>query len=159
MPTSTPPFRFRSPVRRRFFVAYHGNMPRPPRRTAGTRRGKSAQLSIGRYYVLPGGNGTKKLGRKAARCPICRRQCEDGDAKRDSKIVNRGTCQCSVGEGDTKPTAQTPSTAALFPYETENDLRASRTVRYWRWLMGTASSQSMTSPSAEAWTTCSMFAR
>lgn len=92
MPTSTPPFRFRSPVCRRFFAAYHGSMPHPPRRTARTRRGKTAQLGMRTYDV-------------------------------------------------------------------ENDLRASRTVRYWRWLMGTASSQSMTSPSAEAWTTCSMFAR
>ena len=92
MPTSTPPFRFHSPICRRFFAAYHGSMPRPPRRTTETRRGKSAQLR-------------------------------------------------------------------MKTYETENDLRASRTVRYWRWLMGTASSQSMTSPSAEAWTTCSMFAK
>ena len=88
-----------------------------------------------------------------------RKKCEGGGAKRDSKIVDRGTCRRSSREGETKPTGQTPSTAALFPYETENDLRASRTVRYWRWLMGTASSQSMTSPSADAWTTCSMFAR
>lgn len=92
MPTSTPPFRFRSPVCRRFFAAYHGSMPRPSRRPTGTRRGKSAQLG-------------------------------------------------------------------MRTYDAENDLRASRTVRYWRWLMGTASSQSMTSPSAEAWTTCSIFAK
>lgn len=82
-----------------------------------------------------------------------------GGAERDSKIVDRGTRQRSVGEGDTKPTAQTPSATDFCVYEMENDLRASRTVRYWRWLMGTASSQSMTSPSAEAWTTCSMFAK
>ena len=92
MPTSTPPFRFRSPVCRRFFAAYHGSMPHPLGRPAGERRGKTAQLG-------------------------------------------------------------------MRTYDAENDLRASRTVRYWRWLMGTASSQSMTSPSAEAWTTCSMFAR
>ena len=94
MPTSTPPFRIRSPMCRRFFAAYHGSMPRPQRRAAGTRRGKSAQLGMGR-------NGA---------------------------------------------------------YD-ENDMRASRTLRYWRWLTGTASLQSMTSPSLEAWTTCSMFAR
>lgn len=92
MPTSTPPFRFRLPICRRFFAAYYGSMPHPLGRPAGERRGKSAQLG-------------------------------------------------------------------MRTYDAENDLRASRTVRYWRWLMGTASSQSMTSPSAEAWTTCSMFAR
>lgn len=92
MPTSTPPFRFRLPICRRFFAAYYGSMPHPLGHPAGERRGKSAQLGI-------------------------------------------------------------------RTYDAENDLRASRTVRYWRWLMGTASSQSMTSPSAEAWTTCSIFAK
>lgn len=73
-----------------------------------------------------------------------------GGAERDVKSAGCGASRRSARKGETKPTAQTPSTAALFPYETENDLRASRTVRYWRWLMGTASSQSMTSPSADA---------
>ena len=59
-----------------FSAAYHGSMPRPSRRTAGTRRGKSAQLGIRRNCLLPGGNGTKKLGRKAARRPICRRKAK-----------------------------------------------------------------------------------
>lgn len=101
----------------------------------------------------------KTAQRSWAPIPTLGKNAKAATQKRDSKIVDRGTCQRSVGESDTKPTAQTPSTAALFPYETENDLRASRTVRYWRWLMGTASSQSMTNPSEEAWTTCSMFAR
>ena len=87
-----------------------------------------------------------------------RKEGGHGGTERDSKIADRGICQHSVGESDAKPTAQTPAIAPP-PYDAENDLRASRTVRYWRWLMGTASSQSMTSPSAEAWTTCSMFAR
>lgn len=64
------------------------------------------------------------------------------------------TLQKGRGENGTNPGDRGPS-----PYDAENDLRASRTVRYWRWLMGTASLQSMTSPSAEAWTTCSIFAK
>lgn len=133
MPTSTPPFRFRSPVCRRFFVAHHGSMPRPSRRTAGTRRGKSAQLGKGRGCVHRAESGAKKPGRKAARHSPCER--------------------------DAKPYGANPGDRGPSPYDAENDLRASRTVRYWRWLMGTASSQSMTSPSAEAWTTCSIFAK
>ena len=133
MPTSTPPFRFRSPVCRRFFAAYHASMPRPSRHTTGTRRGKSAQLGKGRGCVYRAESSAKKPGQKAARHPPCRR--------------------------DAEKTAQTLAIAVLSPYDAENDLRASRTMRYWRWLMGTASSQSMTSPSAEAWTTCSMFAK
>ncbi len=88
-----------------------------------------------------------------------RKEGGHGGTERDSKIVDRGICQRSVGESDAKPTAQTPSATDFCVYETENDLRASRTVRYWRWLTGTASSLSMTSPSAEAWTTCSIFAK
>ncbi len=159
MPTSTPPFRFRSPVCRRFFAAYHGSMPRPSRRTAGTRRGKSAQLGIRRNCLLPGGNGTKKLGRKAARRPICRRKAKAATQSATRRSSTTALADTHPAKGNTKPTAQTPSTAALFSYDAENDLRASRTVRYWRWLMGTASLQSMTSPSAEAWTTCSIFAK
>ena len=155
MPTSTPSFRFRSPMCRRFFAAYHGSMPDLPRRPASERRGKSAQLRSKQDGVCPPKDAAKKLG--ADSHP--RKNSEYRGAERDAKSAGRGASRRSAGKGETKPTGQTPSTTALFPYETENDLRASRTVRYWRWLMGTASSQSMTSPSAEAWTTCSMFAR
>ena len=127
MPTSTPPFRFRSPMCRRFFAAYHGSMPRLPRRPAETRRGKSAQLGMRRGCVCP--TGTAETGLASAL-----RKERKGDA---SKMLARRTGS----------------------YDAENDMRASRTLRYWRWLTGTASLQSMTSPSLEAWTTCSMFAR
>ena len=104
---------------------------------------------------MPPKGGAKKLG--ADSHP--RKNSEYGSAERDAKSAGCGASRRSAGKGETKPTAQTPSATDFCVYETENDLRASRTVRYWRWLMGTASSQSMTNPSEEAWTTCSMFAR
>ncbi|RDB54780.1 hypothetical protein C1880_07980 [Senegalimassilia anaerobia] len=55
--------------------------------------------------------GAKKLGADASPG----KEGGYGGAERDSKIVNRGTCQRLVGEGDTKPTAQTPAIAALPP--------------------------------------------
>ena len=52
------------PVLRQFFKSISCMRPHPPRRMAETRRGKSAQLSIRRNCLLPGGMARKSWGEK-----------------------------------------------------------------------------------------------